>query len=115
MPPRSRLEKYLSILEALVPDPQDVEGISYDTDLECRTLKRHLDFLISHKLVEERLLSQRKTAYAITERGVMVFKTLQAQKYLAKMKSILPMVEEANEVGHLLSKATRESEEENPA
>jgi hypothetical protein len=42
----------------------------------------------------------------------MVFKTLQAQKYLEKMRSILPMVEEANEVGHLLSRPTQEFEED---
>jgi predicted transcriptional regulator len=111
MAPRSRLEKYLSILEVLVPSPQDIETISYDADVECRTLKRHLDFLIAHRLIEERT-QNKKVSYAITERGLMVFKTLQAQKYLEKMRSILPMVEEADEVGHLLSRPTQEFEED---
>lgn len=109
---RSRLEKYLSILEVLVPQPLKFENISYKANIECNTLKRYLDFLISHKLVEERPLSKKKVAYAITERGLAVFKTLRAQRYFQKLRNVLPVVEEAGEVGPLLSKHTRKFEEE---
>jgi len=108
--PRSKLEKYLSILEALVPQPLELEHISYNTHIECRMLKRYLDFLILHKLVEERVLNT--VVYAITERGLAVFKTLQAQKYFQKLKNILPVVEEANDVGPLLSRHTSRFKEE---
>jgi predicted transcriptional regulator len=109
--PRSKLEKYLDILEVLVPRPLQFEKISYKANMECTILKRNLNFLVSHKLVEERSLNKGKIVYAITERGLAVFKTLQAQKYLQRIKSILPVVEEADEVGSLLSRQVSEFEE----
>lgn len=110
---RSRLEKYLSILEALVPEPLNFEDVSYEADIECRTLKKYLNFLISNNLVEERLLNKKTAVYAITERGLAVVKTLKAQRYLQKLKNVLPVVEEASEVEPLLSKHIRKYEEEN--
>jgi len=109
---RSRLEKYLSILEALIPQPLEFEGVSYKSDIECSTLKRYLDFLLYHDLVEERRLSKKRAIYAITERGLAVFKTLRAQKYFQKLKNILPVVEEARNVGPMLSKHVHELGEE---
>ncbi len=111
--PRSRLEKYLNILGALVSKPLKFENISYKASIECSTLKKHLDFLISHKLVEERHLNRKKVVYAITERGLAVFKTLRAEKYFRKLKSVLPIVQEASELGPLLSEHRHKSKEEN--
>ncbi len=102
--PRSKLEKYINILEVLVPKPIELEKISYETNIECRMLYQYLNFLRANKLVEKRSSSETKTVYAITERGLAVFRTLQAQKYLRKLKSILPMIEEATEVELLLSR-----------
>lgn len=109
---RSKLEKYLNILEVLVPQPLKFEKISYKANIECAVLKQYLNFLIVHKLVDERPLNKGKTVYAITERGLAVFKTLQAQKYLEKLRNILPVVEEASEVGPLLSRHSGNFEEE---
>ncbi len=110
--PRSRLEKYLGILEALVPQPLKLEKISYKTNIECRMLKQYLDFLVMHKLVEERVSNKNRAVFAITERGLAVFKTLQAQKYFQKLKKILPVVEEAGEVEPLISRHSSQPEEE---
>lgn len=109
---RSRLEKYLGILEVLVPKPLKFESISYRAKIECGVLRRHLDFLISHSLVEERFSNRSEATYAITDRGLAVFKTLRAREYLQKIKSILPMVEEANEIEPILSRHVGEFEEE---
>jgi len=87
------------------------EFISYKTSIECGMLKRYLSFLTSHKLVKERLTSE-GAVYAITDRGLAVFKTLRAQEYFQKLKNILPVVEEASEVEPLLSKHVRRLEEE---
>ena len=110
--PRSKLEKYLSILEVLIPSPLKFEKISYKAKIEWNVLRRCLNFLISYKLVEERVAKKGSVIYAITERGLAVFKTLQAQKYFKKLRRILPVVEEANEVGPLLSKHSQRFEEE---
>ncbi len=110
--PRSKLEKYLYILEVLIPSPLKFEKISYKANIECNILRQYLNFLISYKLVEERVARKGRAIYAITERGLAVFKTLQAQKYFRKLRRILPVVEEANEVGPLLSKQSQRFEEE---
>ncbi|UCE95151.1 MAG: hypothetical protein JSV51_05280 [Candidatus Bathyarchaeota archaeon] len=102
--PRSRLEKYLSVLEVLVPRPSRLDSISYKTNIECTTLRKYLTFLISNNLVEEHHSEKRKTVYAITERGSAVFKTLQVQKYFEKLKKTLPEVKEAGEKHSLVSK-----------
>ncbi len=110
--PRSRLEKYLGILEALVPQPLKLEKISYKTNIECRMLRQYLDFLVMYTLVEERVSNKNGAVFAITDRGLAVFKTLRAQKYFQKLKKILPVVEEAGEVEPLLSRHSSQLEEE---
>jgi predicted transcriptional regulator len=110
--PRSKLEKYLSVLEALVARPLKFEKVSYEAKIDCTTLKQHMDFLVFHKLVEERNLTKGKAVYAITERGLAVFKTLRAQRYLQKLKKIMPVVEEASEVQSLLSRSSSPREDE---
>ncbi len=109
---RSKLEKYLSILEALVPQPLKFEKVSYKAKVDCSTLKQCMDFLIFHKLVEERVSTKTKTVYAITERGLAVFKTLRAQKYFTKLRKIIPVVEEASEIQSLLPKPSTPPEDE---
>jgi predicted transcriptional regulator len=109
---RSKLERYLSILEVLVPRPSRFDKISYEVKTDIATLKQHLDFLILHKLVEERPSKKGKSVFAVTERGLAVFKTLRAQKYLQKLRSIMPVVEEADEIQSLLSKASSTGEPE---
>lgn len=86
---RSKLEKYLNILEVLVPKPLEFEAISYEANLECKMLKRYLGFLTLHKLVEELILDNSKLAYALTDRGLAVFKTLQAREYFKKLRNTL--------------------------
>ncbi|MDI6690505.1 MAG: hypothetical protein QME50_01370, partial [Candidatus Bathyarchaeota archaeon] len=54
-------------------------------------------FLIKNGLVEERG-SGRKTLYAITERGVAVFKNLNFQRYLEKVVSNIRIIDEATHV-----------------
>jgi len=109
---RSKLERYLSILEVLVPRPSRFDKISYEAKMDTATLKQHLDFLILHKLVEERPSTKGTSIFAVTERGLAVFKTLRAQKYLQKLKRIMPVVEEANEIQSLLSQPSSSTEPE---
>lgn len=85
---RSKLEKYLNILEVLVPQPRKFEDISYNANMECRMQKRYLSFLISHNLVEEAHLDG-GISYSITARGLAVLKTLEAEKYFEKIKKVL--------------------------
>jgi len=100
----SKLDKYMIILEVLVLGPQKIDSIAYGAKMECNALKRCLDFLVTNGLVDERRWSSKRMVYAINERGISVFKTLRALKYLEKLKKTLPIVEEAREVASVLNK-----------
>lgn len=111
MPP-SKLDKYLNILKVLVLGPQKIDSIAYGAKMECTALKRYLDFLVSSGLVEERRRSDKWVVYAINDRGLSVFKTLRALKYLEKLKKTLPIVEEASEVAPVLTKHPQKRKEQ---
>jgi predicted transcriptional regulator len=109
---KSKLESYEEILGALIKKPLGIDSIAYETSMECSILKRRLDFLIKNGLVEERD-SGRKTLYAITERGVAVFKTLNFQKYLEKMVNTIRILDEAMNIVPKISEEKRKKVEEN--
>jgi len=103
MPP-SKLERYLSILEALVNRPLKIDQIAHKTNMKPQTLKQHLTFLVTNGVAEQRKLNDKHVAYAITEKGFAVFKTLRAMKYLRKLRESLPIIEEAREITSMLKK-----------
>lgn len=91
---KSKLESYEDILEALVKKPLTIDDIAYETNMECTVVKRNLDFLINNGLVEERI-SRKKTLYALTERGMAVFRTLNFQRYLEKVANKIRIIDDA--------------------
>lgn len=111
MPP-SKLDRYLNILEVLVVRPQKLDYLAHRIRMEQRVLKRYLAFLVSNGVVEKRSFSEKLVLYALTERGLAVFKTLRALKYMERLKDSLPIVEEAREITAVLSKHRREWKEE---
>ena len=109
----SKLERYLDVLEAIVDRPKKIDNIAFFTKMECQAVKDSLAFLISTGLVEERSLRNgNRIIYAITERGLSVFKTLRALKYLEKLKKTLPIVEEAREIASVLTKQPQKLKEQ---
>jgi predicted transcriptional regulator len=107
---KSKLESYEAILEALVKKPQTVERLAYETDMDCTIVSRRLDFLTENGLVEERPLPK-NTQYAITERGVAVFKTLNFRKYLEKVSSSLSTLNDAMQTLPLISRDYQDQSE----
>jgi predicted transcriptional regulator len=106
---RSKLEKYLDVLEVLVDRPKELDAIAYLAKIECNAVKRSLDFLISNGLVEQRSSRNgKRVVYAINERGLSVFKTLRMLKYLQKLKQALPIVEEAQDITSTLGQCSGE-------
>jgi predicted transcriptional regulator len=99
---RSKLESYEDILGALVKKPLTIDGIAYKTNIDCVILRRRLDFLMENGLVKERILSK-KILYAITERGIAVFKTLNFQKYLEMVANTIMAMDEAIHVIPIIS------------
>jgi len=100
---RSKLECYEDILGVLVNKPLSLDRLAYEANMECSVLKQRLKSLIKYGLVEERVYG-RKTLYAITERGIAVFKALNFQKYLEKVLNKVKVLDEAFEVIPKISK-----------
>lgn len=110
--PASKLEKYLNILEVLVDRPRQTSEIARKARMEPKALKRLMDFLDSNEVVEKRRTAGKRTVYALTERGLAVFKTLRALQYLEKLKESLPVVEEAREILSVLSRQPKDLQED---
>ena len=91
---RSKLESYEDMLGALVKKPLTIDSIAYKTNIDCIALRKRLDNLVKYGLVEERT-SGKKMLYAITERGIAVFKTLNFQKYLETVANTIMAMDEA--------------------
>lgn len=111
--PRSKLYKYLNILEILVSEPMKLEEISYETNIECRILQKLLKSLMRYKLVKELSYSE-ESSFSITDRGVAVLKTLRAERYFQKIMGILPVSqgETTQTRAPSLSRPTREKKKE---
>lgn len=107
---RSKLESYEAILEALVKEPQPIDHIAYETDIDCTVINKRLVFLIENGLVEERPLPD-NTMFAITERGMAVFKTLNFRKYLEKISNSLSSINDAMQTLPIMSRDYEEQSE----
>jgi predicted transcriptional regulator len=92
--PRSKLELYEAILNALVNKALTVDAIAYACNMDCIALRQRLDFLLKSGLVEERTIGK-KTRYALTRRGMAIFKTLALTKHLEKLQTSMKRIEEA--------------------
>ena len=91
---RSKLELYEEILFALVNKQLTVDSISYACSMDCRALRRRLEFLMENGLVEEKSFGK-VTCYALTRRGLAIFKTLALTKRLQKMQTTMKKIDEA--------------------
>lgn len=107
---KSKLESYEAILEALVANPQPIDSIAYETDIDCTVISKRLGFLVENGLVEERPLPE-NTKFAITERGMAVFKTLNFRKYLEKISSSLSSINDAMQTLPIMSRDYEEQSE----
>lgn len=107
---RSKLESYEAILEVLVQKPSTADSIAFETSMDCKAADRYIDFLIKNGLVEERY-TENEMLYAVTERGVAVFKALNFQKYLAKVTKSLMAMEDALQIMPIITKRTSQREE----
>jgi len=106
---KSKLESYEDILGALVEKPLTIDRIAYETSMDCAVLNQRLDVLIKNGLVEERF-SNKKTRYAVTEKGMAVFKTLNFQKYFEKVANTIRMMDEAVHVIPIISENSQSKE-----
>jgi predicted transcriptional regulator len=91
---KSKLELYEDILRAIVDKPSTVDIIAYQCNMDCVALRQRLDFLVKNGLVEEENYKE-KTVYALTRRGLAIFKTLNITRRLEKLQTTIKMIDEA--------------------
>jgi predicted transcriptional regulator len=86
-----------------------LDSIAYRIKMECTSVKRSLDFLINNGLVEKTMLSGKREVYAISERGLSVFRTLRTLRQLEELKKTLPAAaaEQTSEEATILTEHTR--------
>jgi predicted transcriptional regulator len=71
----SKLEIFIDILKVLLPTgPLKIAHIEDKVNLKPTALKEKLDFLTKQRLVEEQIITNNNTVYAITKRGISVLK-----------------------------------------
>jgi predicted transcriptional regulator len=91
---RSKLKLYEDILTALVDRRLTVDAIAYTCNMDCIALRQRLDFLLKSGLVEERNY-RKQTRYALTRRGLAIYKTLTITRRLEKLQTTIKNVDEA--------------------
>jgi predicted transcriptional regulator len=91
---RSKLELYEDILTALVDRRLTVDAIAYACNMECIALCQRLDFLLKSGMVEERNY-RKQTRYALTRRGLAIYKTLTITRRLEKLQTTIKNVDDA--------------------
>ncbi|MCX8153555.1 MAG: winged helix-turn-helix domain-containing protein [Candidatus Bathyarchaeota archaeon] len=104
---KSKLELYEDILAALADRHLTVDGIAYTCNMDCLALRQRLDFLLKCGLVEERHYKN-KTRYALSPRGLAIYKTLVLTRRLEKLQT---MVEDVNDALRILPALSDSSEE----
>ena len=90
---RSKLELYEDILTALADKHLTVDAIAYTCSMECFALRQRLEFLLENGLVEEKHY-QKKTRYALTRRGLAIYKTLSLTRHLEKLQINMKKISE---------------------
>jgi predicted transcriptional regulator len=61
--------------------------------MDCIALRQRLDFLVKNGLAEEN--HKKKTFYALTKRGLSIYKTLTIARRLEKLQTTTKMIDEA--------------------
>jgi predicted transcriptional regulator len=105
---RSKLEVYEDVLTALADKHLTVDAIAYACSMDCFALRHRLEFLLKNGLVEERHYNK-KTRYALTRRGLAIYKTLALTKHLEKLQTNMKKINEAMQAIPSLSEYTEEN------
>ena len=88
---RSKLETYADILRVLVNrGPLKTTHIMQKINVNSKTLKEYVEFLIKQDLVKERIVKEGRIVYAITPKGVAVLRGLnELEKVLLPLGTVL--------------------------
>ena len=113
---RSKLELYAEVLHALAKKSLTIDSIAYECNIDCVILRQRLDFLAKNGLIQQENYPN-KTLYALTKRGIAIFKTLAITRRLEKLQTTIKTLNDAlqalpalSEYGEGKTKRTRRNE-----
>lgn len=90
---KTKVEMYLDILNVLDKcDMLKLKVIKNETNLCCRILREHLNFLLSQGLIEVKIFRRKNKVYSITQLGLSVLTQFKA------IAETVPIVMEANDI-----------------
>lgn len=91
---RSKLESYECILRALARKSSGIDSVAYETNMDVGIVKQRMKFLMKNGLVEE-VNQKKKTSYALTKRGLAVYRIFNLTTPLEKLVLIVKDLDEA--------------------
>ena len=99
---RSKLKLYEDILCALYDNAKSIDEIAYNVNMDCIALRLRLKFLLKNKLVEEKTY-KKTTLFALTSRGLAIYKTITITKQLKKLQTNIQKMDNTLENMHIFS------------
>jgi predicted transcriptional regulator len=103
---------YETILEALAKKPLTIDRIAYTADVDCTVVSKYIDFLLENGLVEKRM-HRTKLLYAVTKRGLTVFRTLDRQRCLERISDTLKQLDKTMQTMLDVSESNKERSKRN--
>ena len=89
---KSKLETYQVILDGLRAKALSLDCLSYETGIECRTLKPKIEFLKENGLIREKVL-RNEIRFAISSKGLAVSRALDIQRQFEIVRTAVLAVE----------------------
>lgn len=99
---RSKLRLYEDILCSLYNKAKTIDEIAFSTSMDCIALRLRLDFLLKNKLVVEHNY-KKLTLYALTARGLAIYKTIKITKQLKKLQTNIQEMDKSLQTTYLFS------------
>ena len=93
---RSKLMLYEEILCSLHNNSKTIDEIAYYVNMDCLALRTRLEFLLKNRLVEEKIY-KKNTLFALTKRGLAIYKTLTITRQLKKLQNNIQKIHKAQE------------------
>jgi predicted transcriptional regulator len=85
--PRSNLEIYVNILEVLAAhNSLNLTSIMYEANLNNKTAKGYIDFLVTNELVNVTSLNKKRSSYMLTPKGNLLLKMFRKLKNTFKLE-----------------------------
>lgn len=99
---RSKLRLYEDILCSLSDKEKTIDEIAFITNMDCVALRPRIDFLLNKLLVEEKNY-KKLTLFALTSRGLAIYKTIIITKQLEKLQTNNKKMDDPLQTIHVFS------------